>query len=101
MATRKKKSSSPAGEYIREEMHELKKGKLKNPQQAIAIGLSRARREGEDVPPPKKGTTSVATRTRAERDAKVGRKKAAAKKKRAGAKKSGARRKTAAKKKRK
>ena len=100
MATRKKKSSSPAGEYIREEMHELKKGKLKNPQQAIAIGLSRARREGEDVPAPKKGATSAATRKRAERDAKAGRKKAAAKKKRAAAKKTSAKRKNAARKKR-
>jgi hypothetical protein len=95
MATRKKAakkgSTSNASEYVREEMREVKKGKIKNPKQAIAIGLSRARRAGEDVPAPKKGTTSEATRKRAQKDVAAGRKRAAkktaAKKKRAAAKK--------------
>lgn len=85
MATRKssgKKSSNPAGEYIREEMHKQKRGKRKSPEQAIAIGLSKARRAGEDVPPPKKGKTSAATRKKAESDYKAGQRKRAAAKKR-------------------
>jgi len=50
------------------------------PKQAIAIDLSRARRAGEDVPPPKKGRTSAATRKKAESDYKAGSKKRATKK---------------------
>ena len=84
MATKKtsgrKRSTSGASEYVREEMHEVGKGRVKNPKQAIAIGLSRARRAGEDVPPPKKGKTTAATRKKAESDYKAGRKKRATKK---------------------
>lgn len=48
---------------VHEVMHEMKEGKLKtgsgkkvtNPKQAVAIGLSEARKEGDKVPPPKKG----------------------------------------------
>ena len=107
-ASTKKRSgrtaSSNASEYVREEMHEQKKGRLKNPKQAIAIGLSRARRAGEDVPAPKKGTTSKATRKRAQKDIAAGKKRAAkktaakrtpAKKKAAAKKRSGARKATA------
>ena len=72
----RKRSTGDASEYVREEMHEVKKGNIKNPKQAIAIGLSRARRAGEDVPPPKKGTTSEATRKRAQKDVAAGRKRA-------------------------
>jgi Family of unknown function (DUF6496) len=63
-AGRKKASSrkySPAAsETVHEEMHEFKEGKLRsgrsgkkvtNPKQAIAIGISEARREGKKVPP--------------------------------------------------
>ena len=82
MATKKQ---DKAGEYIAEEMREQKKGRRVSPQQAIAIGLSKARRAGEDVPPPKSGT-SAATKKRAKRDAQAG-KKAVAKKKAAAAKK--------------
>lgn len=84
MATKKtsgrKRSTSGASEYVREEMHEVGKGRVKNPKQAVAIGLSRARRAGEDVPPPKRGKTSAATRKKAESDYKAGRKKRATKK---------------------
>lgn len=54
------KYSPAASEDVREEMHEMKRGKLRmgrsakkvtNPKQAIAIGLSKARREGKKVPP--------------------------------------------------
>ena len=52
------KYSKKAGEKVEEEMHEMKEGKLKtgtgkkvtNPKQAIAIGLSEARKEGAKVP---------------------------------------------------
>jgi hypothetical protein len=70
MATKKavKKSSarkySPAaGKQVETEMHEMHQGTLKsgrsgkkvtNPKQAIAIGLSEARKKGAKVPPPKK-----------------------------------------------
>src|SRR5262249_56375800 len=39
-----------------------------SPKQAIAIGLSKARRAGVDLPPPKKGRVSAKTRKSAERD---------------------------------
>jgi len=56
------KYSKGAGEKVEEVMHEMKEGKLKSGsgkkvtsrKQAIAIGLSEAREEGEKVPPPKK-----------------------------------------------
>ena len=56
----KKKSSSrrkygpKAQQEVRTEMHHLKKGEHKNRKQAIAIGLSKARREGAKVPSRKK-----------------------------------------------
>jgi hypothetical protein len=78
-ATRKK-SSSGSGKYVEQEMHERKHGKRESREQAIAIGLSKARRAGEDVPPPKKGKTSASTRKKAESDYKAGRKKRATKK---------------------
>ena len=73
------KKKKAASKYVREEMREVKKGNIKNPKQAIAIGLSRARRAGEDVPAPKKGTTSAATRKRAQKDIAAGRKRASKK----------------------
>jgi hypothetical protein len=76
----RKKSSSASGKYVKQEMHERKHGKPESREQAIAIGLSKARRAGEDVPPPKKGKTSAATRKKAESDYKAGRKKRASKK---------------------
>ena len=69
-----KAPSTQAGEFVREEMDHIREGKhgARSPQQAIAIGLSKARRAGVDLPPPKKGTTSKATRERAERDYEKG-----------------------------
>lgn len=86
MATNKKRSprkarTGDASEEIRKEMRAAKAGKLKNEKQAIAIGLSKARRAGKDVPPPKKGTASEATRKRADKDIADGRARRSASKK--------------------
>lgn len=69
-----KAPSTQAGEFIREEMHHIRQGKhgARSPQQAIAIGLSKARRSGVDLPPPKPGTTSAETREKARRDLERG-----------------------------
>ena len=52
-----KASSTQAGEFVREEMHHVREGKhgARSTKQAIAIGLSKARRAGVDLPPPKRG----------------------------------------------
>jgi hypothetical protein len=52
-----KSASTQAGEYVREKMHKLKRGKgsAKNKKQAIAIGLSEARKSGVKVPKKKGG----------------------------------------------
>jgi hypothetical protein len=71
-----KAPSTQAGEFVREEMEHIREGKhgARSPQQAIAIGLSKARRAGVDLPPPRKGTASEETREKAERDLEAGRK---------------------------
>jgi hypothetical protein len=52
-----KAKSTQAGEFVREEIHHVRKGKhgARSTKQAIAIGLSKARRSGVDLPPPKRG----------------------------------------------
>ena len=68
-AKRKGKSpSTQSGEFVREEMHHIRQGKhgARSTKQAIAIGLSKARRAGIDLPPPKKGKVSEKTRRSAE-----------------------------------
>jgi hypothetical protein len=64
-----KSPSSQAGEFVREEIHHIREGKhgARSARQAIAIGLSKARQAGVDLPPPKKGETSERTRRGAER----------------------------------
>jgi hypothetical protein len=64
-----KSPSTQAGEFVREEIHHVREGKhgARSPQQAIAIGLSKARRAGVDLPPPEPGTASEKTRASAER----------------------------------
>jgi hypothetical protein len=59
-----KAPTTQAGEFIREEMHHIREGKhgARSPNQAIAIGLSKARRAGVDLPPPKRGQASERTR---------------------------------------
>jgi hypothetical protein len=70
-----KSPSTQAGEFIREEVHHIREGKhgARSPQQAIAIGLSKARRAGIPLPPPKVGRTSAKVRKQAERDLQKGR----------------------------
>jgi Family of unknown function (DUF6496) len=65
-----KSASTQAGEFVREEIEEIRAGKhgARSTKQAIAIGLSKARRAGVKLAPPKPGKTSEATRHKAERD---------------------------------
>jgi hypothetical protein len=69
-----KSPSTQAGEFVREEIHHIREGKhgARSTRQAIAIGLSKARRAGVDLKPPKKGRTSAKTRKSAERDYRKG-----------------------------
>jgi hypothetical protein len=69
-----KSPSTQAGEFVREEMHHVREGKhgAASPQQAIAIGLSKARRAGVKLQPPRKGTQSAETHDQAERDYRKG-----------------------------
>jgi Family of unknown function (DUF6496) len=70
-----KSLSTQAGEFVREEMEHVREGKhgARSTKQAIAIGLSKARRAGVELPPPKKGKTSARTRRQALRDLRKGR----------------------------
>jgi hypothetical protein len=73
-----KAPSTQAGEFVREEIEHIREGKhgARSTKQAIAIGLSKARRAGVKLQPPKKGTTSKQTRRQAKRDLKKGTKRA-------------------------
>jgi len=53
-----------AGEFVHEELDKIRHGEhgARSPQQAIAIGLSQARRAGVDLPPPGKGKAKAHTR---------------------------------------
>ena len=66
--------STQAGEFVREEVHHIRSGKhgAKSAKQAIAIGLSKARRAGVKLPPPAPGKTSEKTRRSAERAYEAG-----------------------------
>jgi hypothetical protein len=72
-----KSPSTQAGEFVREEIEHVREGKhgARSARQAIAIGLSKARRAGVKLEPPKKGRVSAATRERAKDDARAGAKK--------------------------
>jgi hypothetical protein len=65
-----KAPSTQAGEFVREEMDHIREGKhgARSTKQAIAIGLSKARRAGVKLPPPKAGQASAETRDQAKRD---------------------------------
>ena len=69
-----KAPSTQAGEFIKETIDEIREGKIgaRSTKQAIAIGLSKARRAGVDLPPPKKGQASEKTRKNAQRAYEVG-----------------------------
>lgn len=66
-----KAPSTQAGEFVREEMEHIREGKhgARSSKQAIAIGLSKARRAGVKLPPPKSGSSG--TRRKAEQDMKA------------------------------
>ena len=70
-----KSPSTQAGEFVREEIEHVRQGKhgARSPKQAIAIGLSKARRAGINLPPPKAGRSSQKVRRQAERDLRKGR----------------------------
>src|SRR5882757_7342434 len=76
-----KAASTQAGEFVREEMDHIRQGKhgARSAKQAIAIGLSKARRAGVDLAPPKTGQASESTRKKAARDVKNGQSKSASK----------------------
>jgi Family of unknown function (DUF6496) len=69
-----KSPSTAAGEFVREEMHHIREGKhgARSTKQAIAIGLSKARRAGVPLKPPSKGRTSERTHEAAERAYETG-----------------------------
>jgi len=73
-----KSPSTQAGEFVREEIDHIREGKhgARSPQQAIAIGLSKARRAGIDLKPPSRQKASARTRRKAERDYERGHGKA-------------------------
>lgn len=70
-----KAASSQAGEFVREEIHHVREGKhgTRSPKEAIAIGLSKARRAGVRLRPPERGSVPEKTRRSAERAYEVGR----------------------------
>lgn len=70
-----KSPGTQAGEFVREEIHHVREGKhgARSSKQAIAIGLSKARRAGVKLPAPGKGTASAETREKARRDSRRGR----------------------------
>ena len=63
-----KSPSTQAGEFVHEEIDKIRRGKhgARSTKQAIAIGLSEARRAGVDLPPPRKGRMKQSTRRSAE-----------------------------------
>jgi hypothetical protein len=71
-----KSSGTQAGEFVREEIRHVRQGQhgARSTKQAIAIGLSKARRAGVDLPPPKRGRVSEKTRRSAERAYEAGQK---------------------------
>ena len=84
-----KAPTTQAGEFVREEMEHIREGKhgARSTKQANAIGLSKARRAGVKLKPPKKGQASARTRKSASRAYRAGqsgtRKKPSAKRSRA------------------
>jgi uncharacterized protein DUF6496 len=71
-----KSPSTQAGEFVREEIEHVREGKhgARSTKQAIAIGLSKARRAGVELQPPKRGPKKV--KEQAQRDLRKGKKRA-------------------------
>jgi hypothetical protein len=72
-----KSPSTQAGEFVREEIHHIREGKhgARSTKQAIAIGLSKARRAGVRLKPPQ--SAPAKTRQRAEQDYEKGQSRSA------------------------
>jgi hypothetical protein len=72
-----KSATTQAGEFVREEVRHIRVGKhgARSAKQAVAIGLSKARRAGVDLPPPKRGSTSERTRKSAAHDRAQGKRR--------------------------
>ena len=70
-----KSASTQAGEFVRAEIDKIREGEhgARSTKQAIAIGLSEARRAGVDLPAPKKGKYSDDVREKAKQDLERGR----------------------------
>jgi hypothetical protein len=70
-----RRPTTVAGEFVREEVEHVRRGKhgARSPQQAIAIGLSKARRAGVPLPPPKRGRAKQSTIKSAQSAARAGR----------------------------
>lgn len=71
-----KSPSTAAGEFVKAEIDHVREGKhgVRSPKQAIAIGLSEARRAGIPLKPPARGKTSASARHKAEKDYEKGQK---------------------------
>jgi hypothetical protein len=69
-----KRPTTAAGEFVREEVEHVRQGKhgARSTKQAIAIGLSKARRAGVPLQAPKKGAAPSRTRRQAQRDLATG-----------------------------
>jgi hypothetical protein len=69
-----KSPTTAAGEFVHEEIEHVRQGKhgARSTKQAIAIGLSKARRAGVPLKPPARGTTAKRTRRSAARDYATG-----------------------------
>jgi len=80
-----KSASTQAGEFVREEMHHIREGKhgARSAKQAIAIGLSKARRSGVKLQAPEKGEAPASTRRSAKQALKRRGKKVSPKRSRA------------------
>jgi hypothetical protein len=65
-----KSPSTQAGEFVREEFHHIREGKhgARSAKQAIAIGLSKARRAGVKLPPPARGNVPEKVRDQTKRE---------------------------------
>ena len=82
-----KSASTQAGEFVHAEIDKVRQGKhgARSTKQAIAIGLSKARRAGVKLKPPAKGKASAATRKKAEQDIKASKSKKPSSRKRSAA----------------
>src|SRR5437016_5217574 len=73
-AGKRKAASTRAGKSVQKEIRHVRRGKhgARSAKQAVAIGLSKARRAGVKVKPPKKRSASAATRRKATSDYRAG-----------------------------